>query len=165
VEFRWQVPWSGEPKLDLDVGMPPHLAIARVMMAAGGTMSVVASGFPAAEVRHDGQGQAFLVTERHMRPDEPRLTALSISIGGLPTRGSGPWVATILAAVAVALGVLAGFRRARVEGGPKEDVAASLLEELLSLERARTSGEVGPRTYERQRQRLIDSLSRALAGS
>jgi hypothetical protein len=164
VEFRWQVPWSGEPEVNLDVGMPPHLAIARVMMAAGGTMSVVASGFPAAEVRHDGQGQAFLVTERHMRPDEPRLTALSMSIRGLPTRGSGPLVATTLAAVVVALGLLTGFR-ARGQGGPKEGVEASLLDELLSLERARASGEVGPRTYERQRQRLIDSLSRALAGS
>jgi hypothetical protein len=165
VEFRWQVPWSGEPQVDLELGMPPHLAIARLMMAAGGAMSVEASGFPAAEVRHDGQGQAFLVTERHMRPDEPRLSSLSMSIRGLPTRGSGPLVATVLAAIAVGLGLLAGFRPGRPQEGRKGDLEASLLEELLSLERARAGGEVGPRTYERQRQRLIDSLSRVLAGS
>jgi hypothetical protein len=165
VEFRWQVPWSGEPQVDLDIGMPPHLAIARVMMAAGGSMSLEASGFPAAEVRHDGQGQSFWVTERQMRPDEPRLSALSMSIRGLPTRGLGPPVATMLAAVAVALGVFAALRQGRPQGAPKGDLEATLLDELLSLERARASGEVGPRTYERQRQRLIDSLSRVLAGS
>jgi hypothetical protein len=65
---------------------------------------------------------------------------------------------------AVTLGLLLGFRRGR-PAGTREDAEASLLEELLSLERARASGEVGPRTYERQRQRLIDSLSRVLASS
>ena len=34
IEFRWQLPWSGDKDVDFDVGMPPHVAIARVMMPA-----------------------------------------------------------------------------------------------------------------------------------
>ena len=34
IEFRWQLPWSGEKDVDFDVGLPPHVAIARVMMPA-----------------------------------------------------------------------------------------------------------------------------------
>jgi hypothetical protein len=165
VEFRWQVPWSGESEVGFDVGMPPHLAIARLMMPAGGTMKLAAAGFPAAEIRHDGQGQAFLVTERQMRPEEPRLTSLSVSIQGLPTRGSGAWVASILAVGTVVVSLLLGLQRGGLQGGRKGDLEAGLLDELLALERARASGEVGPRTYERQRRRLIDSLSRVLASS
>jgi hypothetical protein len=32
VQFRWQLPWSGDKDVDFDVGVPPHVAIARVMM-------------------------------------------------------------------------------------------------------------------------------------
>jgi hypothetical protein len=37
-----------------------------------------------------------------------------------------------------------------------------LLDELAELERARTDGSVGPKTYERARRELMDSLARLI---
>ncbi|HZU82282.1 MAG TPA: hypothetical protein VE987_05175 [Polyangiaceae bacterium] len=165
IEFQWQLPWSGDRDVDFDVGLPPHVAGARVMMPvmAGTTLSV--GGLPPAEVKRDSQGQRFLVTERTMRPDDPKLAVLAIGIHGLPTQGPGRIVATLIAACGVAVGLALGFsRRSRV--APRRDAKAAravLLDELAQLERARLSGEVGPKTYDRVRGELIDSLARTLA--
>jgi hypothetical protein len=165
VEFRWQLPWSGEPNVDFSVGLPPHIAIARVMMPASAEIKLSATGFPAPEVRHDAQGQSFLVTERHLRPEEPKLTAITLGIHDLPSAGPGRWLAALLAACGIAVGLILGLGRGsrRAPGG--KPARTAVLEELLSLERARASGDVGPRTYERVRRQLIDTLSRSLAGS
>jgi hypothetical protein len=162
VEFRWQLPWAGEPDVQFTVGLPPHVAIARVMMPAGGSVALTAADFPPSDVRRDTQGRRFLVTERHMRPEEPRLTALSVGIHGLPEAGWGRWLATVLAACAVVGGVVLGAR----PGKPADSAAykTALLEDLASLERARSAGEVGPKTYERVRRELIDALARCLVG-
>jgi hypothetical protein len=165
VEFRWQLPWSGEPNVDFSVGLPPHIAIARVMMAASADTKLAAAGFPAPEVQRDAQGQSFLVTERHLRPDEPKLTALSIGIHDLPSAGPGRTVAALLAACGVALGLLLGLGKAQRRLPDAKTARSAVLEELLSLEQARASGEVGPKTYERVRRQLIDTLARSLAGS
>ena len=116
VEFRWQVPWSGGKDVDFEVGFPPHVAIARVMMPATSDIKLVAEGFPATEVRHDGQGQSFLVTERRLRPEDPKLTTLRVGIHDLPTSGPGRWLATLLAACGVAVGLVLALsgRSARV---------------------------------------------------
>jgi hypothetical protein len=162
VDWRWQLPWSGEANVDFTVGLPPHVAIARVMMPAGGDIGLSVQGFPATEVRRDAQGRGFVVTERHLRPDEPRLTALAVGIHGLPEAGWGRWVAIALAACGVIVGFALSMRQARSlpEGELRE---SALLEELAALERAHATGEVGPRTYERARRELIDGLARVLA--
>jgi hypothetical protein len=168
IEFRWQLSWSGDKDVDFDVGLPPHVAIARVMMPATSTIKLSAVDFPATDVRRDEQGQNFLVTERRLRPDDAKMTSLSIGIHDLPTPGPGRLVASILAACGVALGlIIAGSGRKR--GRKLHDLNLKLsrdvlLEELAGLERARASGEVGPRTYERTRRDLLVSLARAIAG-
>jgi hypothetical protein len=165
VDFRWQLPWSGEKDVDFDVGLPPHVAIARVMMPATADLKLHATGFPPPEVRHDAQGQSFLVTERHLKPDDARLDSLSIGIHDLPTPGPGRLLASLLAACGVCVGLVLGTtKRGRsaslVASGAARD---ALLEDLADLERARATGEVGPRTYERARRSLIDALARTLA--
>src|ERR1035438_1484989 len=60
IEFRWQLPWSGDKDVDFDVGLPPHVAIARVIMAAAGDIKLSATDFPPAEVRKNAKGQTFL---------------------------------------------------------------------------------------------------------
>jgi hypothetical protein len=172
VDFRWQVPWSGEQDLDFEVGLPPHVAAARVMMPAASDVTLVATGFPPAVIRRDDRGLKFLVTERQMRPDDPRLTSLSIGIHGLPTPGPGRLIAALVAASAVALGLRLAFGRpTSPEGDSKTPSARSalardaLLDELTELERARMSGDVGPKTYERARSEIVDALAHTLAGS
>jgi hypothetical protein len=164
VEFRWQLPWSGDKDIDFDVGLPPHVAIARVMMPAAGDIKLVASGFPPPEVRHDSQGQTFLVSERRLRPDDPHLDTLAVGIHDLPTPGGGRWVATFLATCGVLVGlVLASTRRGR-STDPEQSKGSreGILEELAGLERARAAGDVGPRTYERARRELMSALARTL---
>jgi hypothetical protein len=166
VQFRWQLPWSGDRDVDFDVGLPPHVAIARVMMPALASIKLSAADFPPPEVRRDEQGQSFLVTERRLQPNDPKLSNLSIGIHDLPTPGPGPRIATALAACAVATGLVfaaRGRRRERDTGeGADTSVRDTLLDELADLERAHTSGQVGPRTYERARRELIDALAHTL---
>jgi hypothetical protein len=167
VEFRWQLPWSGDKDVDFGVGLPPHVAIARVMLPAASDIKLVADGFPPAEVRRDQQGQSFLVTERRIRPDEPKLTTLTIGIHDLPTPGPGRLFAALIAACGVAVGVVLAFGQ-RSRNAAARDVKTgqkAILEELLALERGHASGEVGPKTYERARRELIDALARTLVKS
>jgi hypothetical protein len=172
LDFRWQLPWSGERDLDFEVGLPPHVAGARVMMPAGSDITLTAYGFPTPVIRRDSRGLKFLVTERQLRPDDAKLTRLSIGIHGLPTPGPARLIATLMAASAVAFGLRFAFVRppSPSAGDPKTPLLdasiarSTLLAELTELERARATGDVGPKTYERARNEIIDALARTLAG-
>jgi hypothetical protein len=165
LEFRWQLPWGGDRDVDFEVGLPPHTAIARVLMPSSGQVKLFATDFPPAEIRRDSQGQAFLVTERRVRPDDMRLQSIAVGVHDLPTPGPGRLIATTVATLAVGVGLLIAFarnKRARGQGEP-DDARFSLLEELALLERAHATGAVGIRTYERARRELIDALALLLA--
>jgi hypothetical protein len=161
VDFRWQLPLSGDKDVDFDVGLPPHIAIARVVMPVATDIKLTAAGFPPGEIRRDPRGQRFVVVERRLRPEDPRLTSMSIGIHDLPTPGPARWIATMLAGCAVALGLALSFRRPG-PAGPSE-ARATLLAELEALERARLADEVGPKTYEKLRAELVDAVAGSLA--
>lgn len=165
LEFRWQVPWSGDSDVEFAVGMPPHVAIARVMLPATSDIKLTVDGFPATQVWRDQQGQSFLVTEKRLTPDDPKLTTLAVGIHNLPSAIWGPRVAVGLSALAVLLGLAVAFgQRSKASSGKGERTArAAVLEELAELERGRRSGEIGPKTYERAYRDLIDALARTLA--
>jgi hypothetical protein len=164
INFRWQLPWSGERDMDFEVGLPPHVAVARVMMPASAEIKLLATGFPPAEVRHDAQGQSFLVSERHVTPGDAKLSSLTIGIHDLPTPGLGRLFATLLASCGVGLGLFLGLPRRghpRAQGDPLA-IREAILRDLFELERARETGDVGPQTYERARGELLDALARTL---
>lgn len=165
VDFRWQLPWSGDKDVDFDVGVPPHTITARVVMPASGNVKLAAAGFGPAEVRRDARGQSFLVAERAMRPDEPRLASVTVGIHDLPTPGPGSRIATGLAAIGVLVGLSLVHRKRRPQAvsGERAALRQRYLEELAALEGAHLAGEVGPRTYERTRRELIDLLALTLA--
>jgi hypothetical protein len=173
LDFRWQVLRSNERDVEFDVGLPPHVAAARVMMPAASKITLSAEGFPPPTIRRDGQGMKFLVTERQARPEGPLLTSLSVGIHGLPTQGPAPWIATLVAATAIAFGLRLSLTRQAPTHTTDPDSPSSratltrsaLLEELLELERARMTGDVGPKTYERARGELVDALAHTLARS
>jgi hypothetical protein len=163
LEFRWQLPWSGDADVDFSVGLPPHTAIVRLMMPATSQVKLVGKGMPPAEVRQNSQGQSFLVSERRLMQDDAKITSLAIGIHDLPTPGPGRAVATALAALGVLAGIfLATAQRAKSGAAGGDSLRKVLLDELVDLERAHTSGDVGPRTYERVRRELIDALARTL---
>ncbi len=163
VHMRWQVPYSGEKDVELNVGLPPHVAVQRVMAAASPGMKLSVTGFPDAESHTDNQGQHILVTEKQAKREE-LFSSLHIKLEGLPTPGPGRLIATGVSALGVAFGLALAFSpRERKGRGPSGKARrARLLEELALLEQARKSGEVGPKTYERSRREIIDEIARTL---
>jgi hypothetical protein len=163
VSFRWQLPYAGEKEVDFEVGLPPHVAVVRAMAGAAGGVRFVVSGFPDAESKNDAQGQRVLVTEKQARRDEP-WTALHVRLEGLPTPGPGRFIATGLAGLAVTVGFVFAFGGGGKppRGFQNKGRRAGLLAELLELENARKTGDVGPKTYERARRELIDAIARTL---
>jgi hypothetical protein len=163
VEFRWQIPWEGDKDVDFDVGLPPHVAIARVMMPATSSVHLEAKGFPPADARQDDRGQKFLVTERKLRPDDAKMTVLGIGIHDLPTPGWGPKIASTLSGFGVGVGLVLARRRIRKPSkGELKAERRTLLEQLGELERAKQEGDVGPKTYERARRQLLERIAQTI---
>jgi hypothetical protein len=87
----------------------------------------------------------------------------------LPTPGPGRWVAAVLAALAL-VGAAAYLVQSRgsteLPDDAREDLLdarEALLREIVELERARRRGDIGPKTYERIRGALLDSLARIVS--
>lgn len=161
VEFRWQLPYTGEADVTFDVGMAPHTAASRVIAPASRDMKLEVSGFPPPRSSSDGQGQRALITEKQLRRDEPPLTSVTVAIKGLPTEGPGKIIATLLSACGLGLGLVLGTKRPSKKDRKIE--RARLLAELTELEKAHLAGDVGPKTYESARRDLLDALARTFA--
>lgn len=165
IEYRWQLPWNNEKDVSLDVGLPPQVAVVRVMAAASQEMKLDVEGLPRAESRQDNQGQNILVTERRMNRGEEALSRVHITLRDLPTQGNARYYAAALAGAAVLGGIfLASGQKKRTQGrGDAKTAKKRILADLEELERAKAAGDVGPKTYERVRRELIDALARTLA--
>ena len=163
VMFNWQVPYSGEPSIDIDVGVPPNLAQLIVRAAAAPGMKLSVPGFRDPISQMDEEGQRELVTGRQIQPGEGAITTAHVELRNLPTPGPTRFVATGLAGLGVAAGVLALRRPTRRKKGPfAKRERERLLALLDDLEAAHETGEVGPKTYERARRDLIDELAALL---
>lgn len=166
VEYRWQAPYGGESSIDLQIGSPPNLAAARVMIVASQDMKVAVDGFPPPRPGRDGQGNAILETERELRREDAPMKTLRITLHDIPGPGPARYYATGLAALGVALGIGLTWSQRRTKRSTKAERTqerAGILAELEELERAKRDGEIGPRTYENARRELIDALARVLA--
>lgn len=165
VTFRWQLPYDGASELALDVGLPLHVATARVVAAAAPGMTLSVDGFPGAQSPPpEAGGQRVLQTERQVQPNDPPLRTLHVRIKDLPTAGPARFVATGIAGVGVLAGLAFAFGRAVPSAAkkPRRRERALLLAELEDLEHAHAEGEIGPKTYERARRELVDALARTL---
>jgi hypothetical protein len=161
LDFRWQLPYDGQKELAVDVNLPPHVAIWRVMAAAGRDTSLDVAGFPEAQKRTDRQGQHILMTEAQVKREAP-LTSLHVTIRGLMVPGPGRIIATAMAAAGVLLGVFFGARRRPGTRGGIRSQQKALLLEIEELERAHSRGDVGPKTYEKARRQLVDAIAETL---
>lgn len=163
VQFRWQLPYSGENAVDFDVGLPPHVAAMRVLAGASRGSKLRVTGFPEAEPRADPQGRRVLLTEKQLRRDEP-ITDIHVSLDGLPTPGPGRIIATLLSGFIVTMGLAMALTRAGRASEITDDKSrrALLLAELAELVRARETEDVGLRTYERRRREIIDAIASTL---
>ena len=163
IEFSWQVPYHGSDKVDLTVGLPPHLAILRVMAVAAPQMHLSVDGFPASQPGSDQQGQHVLITQREAGREESPMTDVRVHLSDIPTQGSAPLLVTLASSGAVLLGLVLAFsQRERRHGGEAKAERARLLAELDDLDRAHASGVVGPKTYENARREIVDAIARML---
>jgi hypothetical protein len=161
IEFKWQLPYTGEASVNFDVGMPPHLAAARVIAPAARGMGMEVEGFEPTKPSADGMGQRALVTEKQIRREEPPVKSIKVMIKGLPTEGPGKVIATLLALSGLAVGIVLGARKAPPRDTKRE--RQQLLAALEGLEMGHRDGTIGPKTYERARRELIDDLARTFA--
>ncbi len=166
IEFRYQLPYGGEKRIDFAIGAPPHMAQSRVMAAASQQMSLVVDSFPPGQATTDMQGNRILVTEKEMvRSDRP-LDEIRISLKDIPTRGVAHLVASGIAGCVALFGLVLGLNfagRSAPDAKAKKRDRNRLLEDLEGLERAHAAGDVGPKTYERARREIIDAIARTLA--
>ena len=164
VVFSWQVPYSGDADIALDVATPPHLASMIVRAASSPGMQLTVDGFPTAKIEFNEEGQRILATEKRSSDAEPPIDKLHVALRGLPAKGPATLIVTLLALLGVAVGIFLAVRL-RVGSRKLEDRSdrARVLAEIQDLEMARRKGDVGPRTYERAHRELIDALARQLA--
>jgi hypothetical protein len=166
LDWRWQLPYDGEKTVTFEIGLPPHVAVGRVMTQASHGMTLEVPGFPAAEPKFDAEGQRILVTEHQMQREDASLRRLKVTIGNLPTQGPGPKIAAGLTALGVLAGLALAFSQRRPWKGKRELdklERSQLLEELEELEALHRGGEIGPKTYDRARREIIDLLARTLS--
>jgi hypothetical protein len=171
--YHYQVPLEGGSEQRLQLPLPPRVVRTTVVVGAGPKMSLEVKGFPEARVGNWMNGMRVLQTARDALTGSPQEfladlapQVLDVKLGGIPTPGPARLIAVALAAVALLGGAFA-FHHLRTQRGPRtEEIAelreahAALLEEVARLERARIEGEIGPQTYGRVREALVDAIAR-----
>lgn len=162
LDFRWQLPYSGQTSFAFDVGLPPHTASARVVAVAAQTMRMQVDGFGEARPR-DWQGQRLLEVQRELRRNEPALRALSVRLDNIPEPGLPKWLlhAGVALAALLALGgaLFAWREKPASEKVLRQEERERILDELSALQRARAAGEVGPKSYDKIYRELVDRLA------
>ncbi len=164
VAFRFQVPSSHEAAMRFAMELPPHLMQMTVAAAAPPGAELTVEGFPAAS--KDESNRRVLRTDRVLRPGEPEMKRLVMALTGMPTPSTGRWWALGVAACVGALGLVLGARGEPSKEASSDDARAArdrILDELVALERARSTGAVGPRTYQETRRLLFQALARIVA--
>jgi hypothetical protein len=165
LSFRYQVPLDNEPKQSMTMELPPHIFQAQVLAESSKTMGLEVSEFPVAQKTQNRQGKRVLATEKQFPRKEGRQN-LTITLSGLPTTGPGRWVAVLLAVGALFAGGAYIMQKREDEGLDVEarcdlmDAREALLSEIVALEKAHKSGEIGPKSYAHLRASLFDALAR-----
>ncbi len=165
MDFRYQVPLDGSEKQTITIELPPRVAQMRVMAESSRSMVLKVQGFPDAQ-KIKREGKNLLITERQVSRAESGQQLIEITLSGLPVPGPGRWIAAVLAVVAVASGIAYVVRRrddSEIDDDTRNDLIEAreaLLLEIVALERAHKSGEIGPKTYARLRPSLLDALAR-----
>lgn len=167
--FRFQVPYTGGgDDVDMPITLPSRVAHVRVIAEIGKGVTLDVPDFPAPQAERNNAGQHVMLTEKSLRPGEG-ATKLRVALRNLPdaTPGKG-WVAAAAVAI-IAIGLWARRDESQTKTR-EEEIAADatrakkrLLEEIGRLEAERAKGAVGPETYARFRQALVDALARVLS--
>ena len=168
LDFRYQVPLEGNDKQTITIELPPRVAQMRVMAESSRSMVLKVAGYPDPQ-KVSREGKRLLVTERQVSRGESGAQTVEITLSGLPVQGPGRWIAVLLAIIAAVSGIVYVVRHrdeAEIDDDTRNDLVEAreaLLSEMVALERAHASGEIGPKSYARVRASLLDALARIVA--
>jgi len=165
LSFTFQVPRHNTSTASFEVGLPPHVMQARVGVASSRSTELSVDGFQEARPSASQSGQRLLVAAQTFDQRTRSPAELRFEIRGLPTLGSGRIVAAVVASSLALLGLLYAVYRYRWsnQDAPKvlqDHARTRLLKEIADLEQAKSTGSVGPRTYEDTRTTLVEALVR-----
>jgi hypothetical protein len=155
--FGFFIPTAGESRITLRQPMPFGIESPVVMVAENHHLSLTAPGLQAVAPQADDRGGRIQIFKL---ASVPRNGVLSISVSGLPARGSlGRTIATVLVAI-LGFAALLGVRRPRVAAlaknrGHKRD---RLFAELVEVERARRSAEADDAQLTQRRDELVAAI-------
>lgn len=167
VAYSYHVPLEGEATQSVEIEPFPSTYGIQIIAEASRKMTLSADQFSPAAF-NKASGVTVLVSQRFTQ-EESGIPRFKMTLGGLPTRGAGSYVAVALALVAVLL--TASYRWSRkgrtdLEPDTLKDLSEArdtLLDEIAALEIAKEKGAIGPKTYERSRGLLLDALARIAA--
>jgi hypothetical protein len=166
--YRFQLAYGNSDSMTLDLGLLPHVQAFRVIIEAPKGLQFEVDGFPPPQAQLNGNGQRILVTEKELPKLDDGFRTVRVRLGNLPSKPQGRWYALALALGALGLGLYGVLRLTadhKADQAELDEAQVKLLDELAELEKARASGEIGPKTYQQARGVLIDSLARVLARS
>ncbi len=175
ITFNYRVPLDGSATQLLNMPIPPRAVRSTVVVAAGPEMGLDVQGFSPATAGSNRNGKRVLQAVKQapmsgglagLLLEATQPTTATVTLTGLPSRGTGPILACVLGALMVIFGA-AYYQKTRGETGLRADQREDLIEareamidELVRLEKAKRAGDVGPRSYERLRAAMLDALAR-----
>jgi hypothetical protein len=165
VSFRFQVPKEASPVASFDVKPPPRTAEMRVIAVTNKSMGLEVEGFEQPREDRGPRGDRVLVTRKVVARGEPEIGAFRVVLTGLPVPDEGRWVAVMIALGFMSLGGLAAAGKLKLVSserleGDQARARDLLFEELVTLDKARKAGEIGPNAHERAHRLLVDALAR-----
>jgi hypothetical protein len=160
--FGYQLENPGNETMTFGFPTLPTIVDARVVLEASSNMNLSVRGFRSAVSTHGSTAELALMAEQDfLRPLKPPPEHLVATVTGLPTRGHGPSIAAAIAALLALLGLAISRDRSRqISEGDRNTAKTLLLDELVAVERAHETKQIGPKTYERTRRLLLDAIAR-----
>ncbi len=151
----------------IPVAMPFHTYSYRVIAEAPEGLTLRVTDFPDAEKVKD-EGRNLLFTQLRRAPPEPTIGALTIRIDGIPGPGPGRWVAVVLFALTVLLGLWVALKKPDDAESVAEhrrlfgERKIQLLEEAKQAQAELARGEVGPQYHARRLGEIETELAMVL---
>lgn len=165
VRFRFQVTKEAESTASFNVKPLPRIAEMRVIAVTNKTMGLEVEGFEQPREDRSPNGDHILVTRKLVERGGPEVGPFTVVLTGLPVPDEGRWVAVFIALAFAGVGGLSAAGRLKLVSTERleSDQARArdlLLDELVTLDAAKKSGDIGPKAHERAHRLLVDALAR-----
>jgi hypothetical protein len=172
VGFRFQLPNPHEASFTTALPLFPRTIEMRVIVDAASNMTLDVPEYGESFPDRMRTGQRVLVAQKsYLERRERSPDSLSVTIGGMRTKGSGHLVALALALGIAVYGLWHALQAPRQRKQGPSDVAAAdleraqelLLNELIALETVYRDKGIGTKAYDQTRRALLTSLARLQA--